>query len=301
MARVLVCGNANLETTLRVESFPLEYAPVHYRPYGVRSRAGGVGLNVACALAALGGEVRLASLIGEDAAGASIRAEAAWRSVDGEFLLAAMPESAQSVVIYDGAGRRQVHSDLKDLPSRPYPPEAFREALRGCRAAVMTNVYYSRALLPLAREAGALVACDVQDLDSLDNEYNLPFLHAADLLFLSHEKLPQEPAAFAASLLQRYPARAVVVGLGAAGALFATRDGGSRVVPAPAPRPVVNTVGAGDALLAAFLHFTLAGMDPLPALERAVLYASWKVGEDGGTAGHLGEKALEELRASLGG
>jgi sugar/nucleoside kinase (ribokinase family) len=98
-------------------------------------------------------------------------------------------------------------------------------------------------------------------------------------------------------LLERFPARLVVIGLGAGGALLAERGGEVVEVPAPAVRPVVNTAGAGDALLACFLHYYLQGAGAREALRCAVLYASYKVGEDGSASGLLNEAALEALRA----
>jgi sugar/nucleoside kinase (ribokinase family) len=50
-------------------------------------------------------------------------------------------------------------------------------------------------------------------------------------------------------------------------------------VAAVAPRGVVNTAGAGDTLFASFLHSWLATGNAVQAVERAVLYAGWKVGD----------------------
>lgn len=50
MPVIAVAGLINLETTLRIDGFPIEYSPVRY-PFGdVRSTVAGVGLNVAAAL-----------------------------------------------------------------------------------------------------------------------------------------------------------------------------------------------------------------------------------------------------------
>ena len=48
--RVLVSGLINLETTLRVNGFPIDYNPVNYPFLGVQSRVSGVGYNLAKAL-----------------------------------------------------------------------------------------------------------------------------------------------------------------------------------------------------------------------------------------------------------
>ncbi len=64
MAHILVSGLINLETTLRIERFPLDYFPVTYPFFGVRSTVSGVGYNIARALTALGDTTALVSLTG---------------------------------------------------------------------------------------------------------------------------------------------------------------------------------------------------------------------------------------------
>lgn len=54
MKKILVCGHTNLETTLAVDGFPLEYVPVRYPFFGIQTAVAGVGYNIAQALSALG-------------------------------------------------------------------------------------------------------------------------------------------------------------------------------------------------------------------------------------------------------
>jgi len=54
VASILVSGLINLETTLRVEGFPVPYAPVRFPFFGVNGTVSGVGYNVAKALTTLG-------------------------------------------------------------------------------------------------------------------------------------------------------------------------------------------------------------------------------------------------------
>jgi ribokinase len=42
---ILVSGLINIETTLKVDSFPIEYSPVRYPFFGVNSAVSGVGYN----------------------------------------------------------------------------------------------------------------------------------------------------------------------------------------------------------------------------------------------------------------
>lgn len=300
MPRLLVSGLINIETTLRVEAFPLHYNPVNYPFFGVASSVSGVGYNVAKALTRLGHAVAFTSLIGRDNAALQARAALAADGVPGDFVLEAA-HTAQSVIVYDRDGRRQIHVDLKDLQERAYPPERFAEALAGCDLAALCNVNFSRPFLAVARRAGLPVATDVHALASLDDDYNQDFLRAADLLFMSHERLPDAPEAVARAVLERFGAQIVVIGLGGDGALLAVRrDGFVGRFPARRLRPIVNTIGAGDALFSAFLHGYITSGDPYAALRRAQVFAAYKIGATGAADGFLDAAGLDQQCAALG-
>ena len=61
-------------------------------------------------------------------------------------------------------------------------------------------------------------------------------------------------------------------------------------------RPIVNTVGAGDALFSSFLHFYVSGnYTPIECLKYATYFAGYKIGESGGAEGFLKEVDLLNL------
>lgn len=291
-APILVSGLANVETTVRVDGFPIPYFPVCYPFFGVRSTVSGVGVNVSTALTTLGHTVRLLSLIGDDAAGRLAREALRSRGVDNRYVLAQAAETAQSAILYDGEGRRQIHVDLKDIQEQIYPAALFHEAAAGCQLAVLGNINFSRPLLALARQRGMVVASDVHAIADLDDPYNADFMRAADILFMSHERLPASPETWAGAVSARYGNRIVVIGLGNKGALLAVQGEAPRRVPAVATRPVVNTIGAGDALFSAFLHVYTQTGDPYLALRHAVVFASYKIGAAGAAEGFLDGEGL---------
>ena len=297
MSRILVSGLINLETTLRVDGFPIEYSPARYPFFGVDSSVSGVGFNVAVALSTLGDDARLLSLVGNDLPGQAARERLSGIGISAQYVLPSLPRTPQSVVLYDAAGRRQVNTDLKDLQERVYPVDRFDEALAGSDLAALTNINFSRPLLSRAREAGIPIACDVHAISQLDDPYNADFMRQATILFMSHERLPMEPAAWLATLMHEYAApRVAVVGLGQDGALLAVRgETGSYHVPARLTRPVVSTVGAGDALFSAFLHVYVKKGDPYEALRMATVFASYKIGATGGAEGFLDDAGLRDL------
>lgn len=296
MAKFLVSGLINLETTLQVESFPIHYAPVRYPFHGVASTVSGVGYNIARALHTLGDQVSLLSLIGDDPPGALARQALAQDGIPDAGVLTCPSATAQSVILYEPGGRRQIHVDLKDLQEQVYPAEGYLNSLAGCELAILCNINFSRPMLSVARRAGLPVATDVHTISDLDDPYNRDFMAAANILFMSDEHLPCSPEDWARQVLERYPAEIVVIGLGAQGALLAVRrDNFVGRFPAYHIRPVVNSIGAGDALFACFVHSYVAFSDPYRALKCAQLFAAYKIGVAGAAQGFLEAPALQAL------
>ena len=53
MNNILVSGLINIETTLKIDAFPIPYQPVRYPFFGINSTVSGVGFNVSKALTTL--------------------------------------------------------------------------------------------------------------------------------------------------------------------------------------------------------------------------------------------------------
>lgn len=64
-------------------------------------------------------------------------------------------------------------------------------------------------------------------------------------------------------------------------------------VDAQAPQPTVTTIGGGDALFSAFLHSYVTTHDPYRALQKAVLFAGYKIGSVGAADGFLTASELD--------
>jgi acarbose 7IV-phosphotransferase len=288
MHPIAVAGLMGLETNLRINGFPLPYAPIHYPFHGVRQDFAGVGFNISLALARLGQRVRLATLLGDDDTGAAARRACEQAGIDCTSVHSLPNESSsQTVVLVDASGRRQIHCDLKHLQERALPAGAGEALLDGAALAVLGNINFTRPLLALARQSGVPVVTDVHALSDFDDAYNHDFMTAATVLFLSHEQLPCSPYEATQELRGRFDPQVLVVGLGAEGCLLSERGQAPLRLAAVAPRGVVNTVGAGDALLAAFVDQWQRGASAAQALGHATHYAGWKVGDDGATQGLL--------------
>jgi ribokinase len=296
MAKILVAGNINLETTLQIEAFPITYNPVNYAPFGISSRVSAFGYNTTKALTTLGDRVNFLGFTGPDLLGELVKATLSQDKISAAFVVPQLSATTQSVILFDKTGQRQINTDLKDFQQQTYPPDKFKEALSGCELAIFAKVNFTRPLLGYAKAAGVPIATDLQLVTSLEDEMAHDFMQNAEIIFMSHEKLPCSPEDWVRRFLDRYRPEIIVVGLGAEGVLLSVRkDNFIRRFPAVYTRPVVNTIGAGDALFAAFNHFYCKTKNPYESIQKAQLFASYKIGANGASAGFLDEQTLDEL------
>lgn len=293
MAEILVSGLLNVETSAKVRGFPINYYPIDYAFFGVNTAPGGVGFNLASALKRLGSGITLCGLLADDFGGRYVLSELEARGISADAVERTLSETPSSVVLYDESGRRQVYCDLKDIQERAYvfDPSLINKA----DIVAATNINFSRPLLMLAKAAGKKLATDVHVLSDIGDGYNREFMEVADILFLSHEGIWGDRRAFISALEARYKNEIIVLGMGAEGALMYLRDE-NRFIEMPAFRTdaAVNTVGAGDALFAAFLNYYGKDFSPEDALERAQMFAAMKIRVSGAARGFSTEAEIEE-------
>lgn len=293
--RITVSGLINIETTLKVRKFPIEYYPIDYPFFGVQSEVSGVAYNVGKALSVLGDTVQIASFIGEDEEGNRILSKLEHERITNRFMYRELQQTPVTVALYDEEGRRQIYCDLKDIQDKSMDYIKLETALKESDAVVLCNVNFNRPLLKKVKQMGKLIASDVHVLQASDDSYNKEFMEYADILFLSDEQLPCDAGVFMLELKAKYAAKIIVIGLGRKGALLYERSE-NRIyhLEAVPVDTVVNTIGAGDALFSCFIHYYLKGYAAIESLVRAEVFAALKIRCNGAANGLSSEAAVEE-------
>lgn len=289
---ILVSGLLNTETTTAVRGFPIQYYPIDYAFFGVNTSVSGVAFNIAKALTILGDEVQLTSMTGNDFSAAYILDSLRGLGIATDYVQPKLRQTPSSVVLYDPNGKRQIYCDLKDIQDTPCEFEPH--ILDGIDLVVACNINFNRPLLRLAKEAGKLIATDVHVLSNIHDDYNRAFMEHADILFLSDEAVGDGYRAFIEQLAATYPCKIIVMGRGAKGAALYLRETGEiSEMPAASVGSVLNTVGAGDALFSAFLHYYAKGLAPAEALQGAQIFAACKIRFSGASNGFVSEQEVD--------
>lgn len=292
--KILVSGLLNTETDVSVRQFPIQYYPIDYNFFGIDTFVGGVAFNIAKALTVLGDKVCLASLIGRDISANLIKNALQELSIDTKYVKANLKRTPNSAVLYDNEGKRQIYCDLKDIQETEYNFD--RSMINDVDLVVACNINFNRSLLRIAKEEGKLIATDVHVLYDVNDEFNSEFMKYADILFLSDENIGENYKEFIFQLAKTYKNKIIVMGRGAEGTVIYTRESDSvKAFPAFKTKNVVNTVGAGDSLFSAFLHYYANGYEVYEALRRAQIFASHKITCNGASNGFLTEKEIDKI------
>jgi sugar/nucleoside kinase (ribokinase family) len=296
MANYLVSGIINIETTLQVDEFPVRYSPVEYPFFSVDATVSGVGYNITKALTRLGNRVKFLSMVGKDLAVASIREEITANYIDDQYVVESAAQTARSIIIYDDEGRRKMYVDLKDQQELLYPYGIVEKVMPNTDLAILCNINYTRKMIPLAQKNGKAIATDIHAISSLDDEYNQDYMHAADILFMSNDLLPMPEEQWAKEIMAKFSPEIIVIGMGKAGAYMAVKkDGYYGHFPTHDIRPVISSIGAGDALFSAFIHSYMLNKDPYEAIQKANIFAAYKVGAKSTSSGFLSSSRLNQM------
>jgi ribokinase len=293
--KVLVSGLITIETTAKIDDFPIEYSPVDYRFFGNRSTISGVGYNIIKAIKKLGGNPILFSIIGSDIYKDIIKNELENIGIKNEYVLPIIKETPQSIILYN-ENKRKILLDLKNIQETKYPLNKIDEIINDIDMAILCNINFSRDLLELVKDYGKIIATDVHIINNINDEYNKDFMKYADILFLSNENIMGKEQKFMEELIETYSSKIIVIGLGKNGVLIYVKGNKIRHYPAVMTREVVNTIGAGDALFSSFVYFYNKSRDPYYAIEKAILFVSYKIGEKGAAEGFLTEEELLEIK-----
>ncbi len=261
---VLVIGSLNMDLVATCARLPAPGETV--AGAGFVTLPGGKGANQAVAAARLGARTHMAGSVGADAFAVALRAGLDAAGVDTRQIQTVPGPTGTALIAVDAAGQNQIvvvaganaatgpaciDAALAAQPEpgilllqHEIPPASVAHALRAGRARgwfVVLNPAPARKVPPALLGAIDLLAPNATEAASL----------------LGHAVATPAAAASGARALLGRGARAVLITLGGAGAVYADAMG-ARWQPA-APVQPVDTTGAGDAFLGALAAVLAAG------------------------------------------
>lgn len=306
MRKVWVLGSANIDVTLRVPSIARPGETVLARTRAVAT--GGKGANQAIAIAHWGVPVSFIGAVGTDMEGTVLRDALLARDVDTAHLahVAGVPSGSASVTVSDtGENAITVYPGANQCVS-PAAIESIDFAADDIVVAQLEiNTDAIVTAFSLARRAGASTVLNPSPISGFVFDL-LPL--SSVVIANEHEAgslagravTDQASAAACAERIRRLGPETVVITMGALGATVHRADG-SFHCPVPAVS-VVDTQGAGDAFLGAYVARLWRDGDHVRALEESTRVSAYSVSRAGSTQVSLPDAGatlpLEPLKAS---
>lgn len=289
---VYVVGGIGIDTIVRVPALPLpDTETVSVEP--VHSYVGHTGHGVALGCHRLGLRTGIADLLGDDPEGALILGT--YSDLGIPLHLTTHPAGTRrSVNLVSPDGRRMSLYDGRIPPDTRVDPDLWRPGIANTRHVHVSIMDFARHALADAVAAGVPTSTDLHDWDGT-NPYHRDFAHQADLVFVSTSNLRPAPAHarnpttltrvahLASGVFANGRAEAVVAMAGASGSYLVIRDNEPEHFPAIElpDRPVVDSNGAGDAYVSAFLATRLAGASWAAAARAGTIAGAWACGSPG--------------------
>ncbi|MBR4671307.1 MAG: carbohydrate kinase family protein [Butyrivibrio sp.] len=297
MSKFLVAGVTQIETIVRVDKIPVRYAPITSVNDSIFTEVGGDAYNESLALEWLGDEVTFMSVVGRNQDLGIINPPDRKITLSTEYIIPQMNETPTEVVLYDKDRKQQIFEDIKDLRDVVYDMSMVTPIISMCDMVVLANANFCRPFSQMALEHEKPVAVNIRSYDPEKEVYNEDFLKPAKVLYFSDDTLTEDPYAFIDRMAETYGTEIIILGQGSEGLILFDRSKNLRVhYKTVKTNEVVNTIGAGNALFACFLHYYMENGDSVNAIKNALLFASYKIGYMGTSNGFMTTEQLSQWR-----
>lgn len=297
MSKFLVAGVTQIETIVRVDKIPVSYAPLTSVQDSIYTAMGGDAYNESLALKWLGDDVTFMSIVGRNQDFGLINPPDRRITLSTDYIIPQMQETPTEVVLYDKQRKQQIFEDIKDLRENAYDMNVVTPIAGACDMMVLANANFCRPFAKTAAELGKPIAVNIRSYNPEKEKYNTDFLEPAKVLYFSDDTLTEDPYDFIDRMASTYGTEVIILGQGSEGLILfdKTKDIKAHYKTVKT-NEVVNTIGAGNALFACFLHFYMETGDSVNAIKNALLFASYKIGYMGTSNGFMTVDQLEQWR-----
>ena len=297
MSNFVIAGITQIETIVNVEKIPVEFSPLTSVPDSIHIAPGGDAYNETVALTWLGDSARLMSVVERNRDMTIFNPPDRKITISTEYMLPLVDAMPMQVLLCDRERRQQIFEDIKGLREIHYDMSMVAPSVAYSDMVILSNANFCRPFIEVARRYNKPISVNIHEFRREKEKYNEDFLDAASVLYFSDDTIAEDPFEFVKSIAERYHTDIIILGQGSKGLILYDRKRNINVhYNTVKTNEVVNTAGAGNALLACFLHFYLETGDSVSAIKDALLFASYKIGYIGTSNGFLTVEQLEQWR-----
>ena len=287
----VVIGNVGIDTNIYGSDINFSVESHFTENIDYVGQAGGYASR---GYAQLGKKTAFIGYVGDDFSGQFIRDEFARDGIDTSALFTDPTGTSRSVNFMYQDGRRKNFYDGKGHMNLMPDLKICKAVLAKTKLAHFNIPNWARHLLPIAKELGVTIACDLQDVVTANDPYRQDFIRYADILFFSAAN-HQDPTPLMRTFLESNPNRIVIAGMGAEGCAVCTRTGIEFYQPVGMDLPVIDTNGAGDGLAVGFLSsFVLDKYELRDSIHRGQITARYTCGQKASSSNLITKVKLDK-------
>ena len=269
MKRVLVIGGTTYDSLVYLNELPKAKSQTIVASSPLNETIGSTGAGKALNLTKLGVKTTLHSVIGDDEWGHKIIQGLQEANVDfvydidplgTERHVNLMDSNGQRISIFATWGSAQPSLDLERLENLIIKSDVI----------VLNIISYTKQLIELIRKHKKPIWTDLHDY-KLGNPYHVPYIEAADCIFVSSDQLPEYRAVMMKWITEGK--ELVVCTHGQGGATALTRDGQWIEMPIIPDYEFKDANGAGDSFFSGFLYGYLKGESVATCMKYATIVA----------------------------
>jgi sugar/nucleoside kinase (ribokinase family) len=274
---VVVVGNIGIDTNVYFAGDQIDFSVEANFTTNI-DMIGQAGGYASLGYKRLGYQTSFIGYVGADHSGDFIRQILEQEKIDATALFIDPAGTSRSInLLYQNGQRKNCYDGKNHMTLRP-PLDSCEQVFTDARLAHFNIPNWARTLLPVAREKGLNIACDIQDVVDVEDPYRRDFTQAADYLFFSAVNYP-DPTPLIQHYLSINPALTVICGMGSKGCALGTVKGIQFFKALEMDLPVVDSNGAGDSLAVGFLaSHVLEGLPLEESILRGQIAARYKCG-----------------------
>ena len=248
---VVVVGNVGIDTNVYLHDGDIDFSVESNFTENI-DYVGHAGGYSSRGFAQLGKRTAFIGYVGDDYSGRFIREEFTHDGINTDGLFIDPSGTSRSINFMYRDGRRKNFYDGKGHMHLKPDMETCKSVLAASKLVHFNIPNWARYLLPIAKDMGLTISCDIQDVISMGDSYRQDFVEYADILFFSAANW-EDPSPLMKELLRSKPSRIVIVGMGDKGCAVGAQERIEFFPVVEMKVPVIDTNGAGDGLAVGFL------------------------------------------------
>jgi len=248
---VVVVGNAGIDTNVYLQGRDIDFSVEANFSENIDC-IGQAGAYASRGYASMALKTGYIGAIGDDPMGRWIRKAFETQGIGSEGFFDDPAGTSRSINLMYRDGRRKNFYDGKSHMTLKPQPSIAQGMFNGARLIHFNIPNWARDLLPLAKDSGARIACDIQDVVDPSDLYRQDFILNSDFLFFSAAN-HADPGNLMRYFWSLNPNLEIVAGMGSDGCSVGESGSVTHYPPPNLDLPVIDTNGAGDALAVGYL------------------------------------------------